>query len=193
MTPTDHPNPCQGEEENLDCWSRALEKHDPETELHSRRTVGLAMSLAREMGCNEEELEYVRRGALLHDIGKMVVPEEILMKPGPLTEREMTEMKKHPIYAKEMLTGIPYLEPSINIPYYHHERFDGKGYPTGLQGKDIPLPARIFTVIDQWDAMNSDRPYRRAWEKKDVIAYIKANSGKIYDPEVVDAFFRVMQ
>ncbi len=176
----------------LEGWAKALEYRDAETEGHSRRVTDLSLGLAKELGCGEEEIAHILRGALLHDIGKMAIPDEILFKPGPLDDEERAVIEKHPIYAKEMLEDIPFLLPAIRIPYNHHERWDGKGYPEGLKGEEIPLSARIFTVIDHWDSLRSDRPYRKAWPREKVVRYIQENTGKIYEPRIVEAFFRVV-
>jgi HD-GYP domain-containing protein (c-di-GMP phosphodiesterase class II) len=142
---------------------------------------------------SEEELVQVRWGALLHDIGKMGVPDEILHKPGPLTDEEWAVMKKHPTFAYDMLSPIHYLRLALDIPYCHHEKWDGMGYPQGLKGTQIPLVARIFAVVDVWDALNSDRPYRAAWTKEKAREYIRSSSGTHFDPQVVDAFLQTSQ
>jgi HD-GYP domain-containing protein (c-di-GMP phosphodiesterase class II) len=144
------------------------------------------------MGVSQHEQIHIRRGALLHDIGKLGVPDYILLKPGKLTDEEWEIMRRHPAYAHEMLLPITYLEPALDIPYCHHEKWDGSGYPRGLKGGQIPLPARIFAVVDVWDALRSDRPYRRGWSVEKVRAYILAESGKHFDPQVVEAFIRMM-
>ena len=169
-------------------WSRALELRDQETEGHSRRVAGLAIAIAKEMGIRGEELSYLSQGALLHDIGKMGIPDAILLKPGKLTEEEWDIMKKHPIYSYQMLSPINHLKPALDIPYCHHERWDGTGYPRGLKGEEIPIAARIFALVDVWDALRSDRPYRKAWADDKVIAYIKDQSGAHFDPLVVEIF-----
>jgi HD-GYP domain-containing protein (c-di-GMP phosphodiesterase class II) len=148
----------------------------------------MTVRLAKEMGVNGSKVDHIRRGALLHDIGKMGVPDQVLSKPGKLTEDEFEIVKQHPGIAKDLLASISYLEPALIIPYYHHEWWNGHGYPQGLKGVEIPIEARIFTVVDNWDALNSDRPYRSAWPRKKVIAYLQLNAGKIFDPEVVEAF-----
>ena len=166
-------------------WSKALDLRDKETEGHTQRVSTLTTKLGRQFGMSEAELVHVRRGTLLHDIGKMGVPDGILLKPGPLTAEEWVIMRKHPTYAYELLYPIHYLRPAVDIPYCHHEMWDGKGYPRGLKGKDIPLAARIFAVVDVWDALNSDRPYRVAWPEEKVLAHIRALSGTHFDPQVV--------
>jgi HD-GYP domain-containing protein (c-di-GMP phosphodiesterase class II) len=135
----------------------------------------------------------VRRGALLHDIGKMGIPDEILQKPGPLSEDEWEIMRKHPLYAYELLIEIPYLQPALDIPYYHHEKWDGSGYPYGLRGEEIPLAARIFAIVDVWDALCSDRPYRKAWVCRQALEYIQGQAGKHFDPRLVTEFLKLME
>jgi putative nucleotidyltransferase with HDIG domain len=176
----------------LEGWAHALELRDMETEGHSQRVTQMTLRLARAMGMRERELEHVRRGALLHDIGKMGIPDNILLKPGPLTDEEWEIMRRHPSYAYEMLAPISYLRPALEIPYCHHEKWDGTGYPRGLQGEEIPLAARIFAVIDVWDALRSDRPYRDAWEEDRVLDYIRSESGRHFDPDVVDRFMGLL-
>jgi putative nucleotidyltransferase with HDIG domain len=172
----------------LEGWSRALDLRDRETEGHTQRVAELALRLARTMGFPAERLEHVRRGALLHDIGKMGIPDGILLKPGPLTEEEWQVMRMHPVYARDLLYPITYLRQAIDIPFCHHEKWDGTGYPRGLKGEEIPLPARIFAVVDVWDALLSDRPYRAAWSKEKALAHLQEQSGKHFDPKVVDVF-----
>jgi putative nucleotidyltransferase with HDIG domain len=176
----------------LEAWAKVLEYRDRETEGHSRRLVKLSTRLARAIGSSEEEITTLRRGALLHDIGKMAIPDEILLKPGPLNKEERKILEQHPAYAKQMLSHIPFLQPAIEVAYGHHEHWDGLGYPEGLKGEQIPLPARIFAIVDQWDALTSDRPYRTAWAREDVIVYIKENKGKIYDPRIVEVFLTIV-
>lgn len=178
--------------EVIEGWARALELRDQETEGHSRRVEHLTLTMAREMGLKESEIADVRQGALLHDIGKMGVPDRILQKPGKLTEEEWEVMRKHPTFAYEMLSPIDHLKPALHIPYCHHEKWDGSGYPRGLQGEEIPLAARIFAVVDVWDALRSDRPYRDAWSDDKALAYIKDQSGAHFDPRVVDVFLKVL-
>jgi len=175
----------------LEGWVHALDMRDKETEGHTQRVTTLTERLARSMGVGDEELVHIRRGALLHDIGKMAIPDGILLKPGPLTDDERELIKKHPVYAFEMLDKIKFLRPAIDIPHYHHEKWDGTGYPVGLRGEDIPFAARIFPVIDVYDALVSNRPYRKALPPEDVREYIKADSGKHFDPQVVDAFMQM--
>jgi PAS domain S-box-containing protein/putative nucleotidyltransferase with HDIG domain len=172
----------------LEGWSRALDLRDRETEGHTIRVTELTIRLARVMGMSDEEIVHVRRGALLHDIGKMGIPDRILLKPGPLTEDEWVVMRRHPVHAFELLSRIAYLRPALDIPYCHHERWDGSGYPRGLRGEDIPQAARIFAVVDAWDALCSDRPYRAAWAEEKVRDYLRASAGTLFDPAVVEVF-----
>jgi putative nucleotidyltransferase with HDIG domain len=175
----------------LEGWVRALDLRDKETEGHTQRVTILTQRLARSMGVEGDALVHITRGALLHDIGKMAIPDGILLKPGQLTEDERMLIQKHPVYAYEMLSPIAFLVPAIDIPYCHHEKWDGSGYPRGLRGKEIPFAARIFPVVDVWDALTSNRPYRRALPQYEVRARIKADSGKHFDPVVVDAFMEL--
>ncbi|MCD4672823.1 MAG: response regulator [Anaerolineaceae bacterium] len=179
----------QAYDTTLEGWGRVLDLRDGETEGHSKRVAVMTVRLALELGIEGEALLHIRRGALLHDIGKIAIPDRILLKPGELTIDEWEPMRRHPVYAYETLSSIPYLRPALDIPYCHHERWDGSGYPQGLKDKQIPLAARIFAVVDVWDALTSDRPYRKAWPKDKVIEYIHAQSGKLFDPRVVDMFF----
>lgn len=170
-------------------WARALELRDDETFAHTLRVTHGTVALARQLGLPEEELVHIRRGALLHDIGKIGVPDEILLKDGDLTDEEWQVVQKHPVFAKELLSPIDYLEPAIAIPYRHHEKWDGSGYPDGLAGEEIPAPARIFAVVDVWDALRSDRPYRDAWEPERVRDHLEEGKGHHFQPEIVEAFF----
>ena len=170
-----------------------MELRDEETEGHAERVTEMAVTVARRMGFSQEELVQVRRGSLLHDIGKMGIPDSILHKPGPLTDQEREVMKSHPTVAYNLLSLTPFLRKALNIPYYHHERWDGTGYPHGLKGVTIPLEARIFAVVDVWDALSSDRPYRKAWPQKRVIDHIKSESGKHFDPQVVEVFLKILE
>lgn len=169
-------------------WVRALDLRDNETEWHTQRTAEMTLQLAEHIGVPRQELPHLRRGALMHDIGKMAIPDNILRKPGPLSEAEWVVMKRHPLTAYEWLEGIDYLKPAVDIPYCHHEHWDGSGYGRGIIGSEIPFPARIFSVIDVWDAMRSDRPYRNAITEKETLLYIQEQSGKLFDPVVVNAF-----
>jgi len=180
-------------ETTLEGWARTLELRDRETEGHSQRVMDLTLRLARKMGVMDEELIHIQRGAVLHDIGKMGVPDHILLKEGPLNQEEWEIMRKHPVYAYNMLSTIPFLRRAIDIPYCHHEKWDGSGYPRALKGEEIPLAARIFAIVDVWDALRSDRPYRKAWSEEDTLTYIQEQSGKHFDPMVVDAFMHIMQ
>ncbi|MBM4398513.1 MAG: GAF domain-containing protein, partial [Deltaproteobacteria bacterium] len=178
-------------ETTLEGWSRALDLRDRETEGHTRRVTAMSVRLAREMRIQGEDLVRVRRGALLHDIGKMGIPDAVLLKPGALDDDEWRIMRRHPQYARDLLEPIPYLRDAIDIPYCHHERWDGKGYPRGLAGEDIPLAARVFSPIDVFDALTSDRPYRPAWSREDALAHVEAGAGTMFDPRVVNAFLAV--
>ena len=175
----------------IEGWSRALDMRDKETEGHTQRVTTMTVKLARAFGFSKSELVQVRWGGLLHDIGKMGVPDGILLKPGPLTEEEWVVMKKHPTFAYEMLSPIRYLRLALDIPNSHHEKWDGSGYPHGLKGTQIPLVARIFAVVDVWDALTSDRPYRPAWTEEKVREHILASSGTHFDPQVVDLFMQL--
>ncbi|MBN8657030.1 MAG: GAF domain-containing protein [Anaerolineae bacterium] len=172
----------------LEGWVRALDLRDKETEGHTKRVTALTEELARKMGVDEASLVHIERGALLHDIGKMAIPDGILLKPAALTPEERILIQKHPVYAYEMLNPIKFLHPALDIPYCHHEKWDGTGYPQGLSKEDIPLAARIFAVVDVWDALVSDRPYRKGLKPADVKEKIREDSGKHFDPQVVDAF-----
>jgi putative nucleotidyltransferase with HDIG domain len=175
----------------IEGWSRALDLRDKETEGHTLRVTSMTELLARSIGMDSGQLVQVRRGALLHDIGKMAIPDSILLKPGPLTAEETSIMRKHPEYAFELLAPISYLRPALDIPHFHHEKYDGTGYPRRLTGEQIPLAARMFAVVDVWDALMSDRPYRRAWPEIRVFQHIRSLSGTHFDPQSVEAFFQV--
>jgi HD-GYP domain-containing protein (c-di-GMP phosphodiesterase class II) len=177
----------------LEGWARALELRDQETEGHSREVTEMTLRLARRMGMNESELVHIRRGALLHDIGKMGIPDSILLKPGPLSDEEWALMRLHPVYAYQLLSPIPFLRPALDIPYCHHERWDGGGYPRGLRGEQIPLAARIFTVVDVWSALKANRPYRTAWDDARTWAYLSAQAGSLFDPKIVEVFIQLLQ
>jgi PAS domain S-box-containing protein/putative nucleotidyltransferase with HDIG domain len=177
----------------LEGWAYALELRDRETIGHSRRVTELTMRLARQLGIGGADLANIRRGTLLHDIGKMGLPDSVLLKKGPLTAEEEKLMQTHPRLAYEMLSEIPYLKPALDIPYYHHEKWDGSGYPHGLSGEDIPLAARIFAVVDVWDAVVFDRPYREAWTKQDAYEYIQGQAGSHFDPKIVDEFLNIIK
>lgn len=169
-------------------WSRAMDLRDKETEGHTRRVTELSLRLADLMGLSEVEQAHIRRGALLHDMGKLAVPDSILFKTGELTDEEWEKMRQHPQFAYDMLSQIDYLKPAMDIPYCHHERWNGQGYPRGLKGAEIPLAARIFAVVDVWDALRSDRPYRAGWPEEKVLEYLHAQAGRHFDPQVVEAF-----
>ncbi|SDE13313.1 HD domain-containing phosphohydrolase [Desulfuromonas thiophila] len=186
-----HSNLFASYEETIEGWARALDYRDRETEGHSRRVTDMTVMMAREVGIDIDEIMHVRRGALLHDIGKLGVPDNILRKPGPLTEDEWIVMKRHPQIAYELISPIEYLRPAIRIPYCHHEKWDGSGYPRGLKGKQIPLEARIFAIIDVYDALRSDRPYRPGWPEEKVRNYLREESGHHFDPDLVERFLRI--
>jgi PAS domain S-box-containing protein len=176
----------------LEGWSNALELRDRETLGHSKSVVDLTIEIALQMGINSEKLVHIRRGALLHDIGKVGIPDSILLKPGTLSPDERLAMEQHPVLAYNLLSPIEYLHPAMEIPYSHHEKWDGTGYPNGLIGQKIPLQARIFAVVDVYDALTSDRPYRKAWSEKDALNYIVEQSGKHFDPDVVEVFLKLI-
>jgi putative nucleotidyltransferase with HDIG domain len=177
----------------IEGWSRALDMRDEETEGHTQRVTELTLKLARQIGVSDEEFVHMRRGALLHDIGKMGIPDSILLKPGALTDGEWVTMKQHPAHARRMLEPIVFLQKALEIPYMHHEKWDGSGYPQGLKGEEIPRAARIFAVADVYDALTSDRPYRKAWTKEKTLEYIREQRGKHFEPAVVDAFLALHQ
>jgi PAS domain S-box-containing protein/putative nucleotidyltransferase with HDIG domain len=176
----------------IEGWSHALDLRDKETEGHTQRVTALTVELASKFGFTEEQLIHVRWGALLHDIGKMGVPDSILLKPDTLTDEEWEIMRRHPIFAFEMLSPIPYLKSSLDIPYCHHEKWDGTGYPRGLKGEVIPVAARLFAVVDVWDALRSDRPYRKSWSAEKTIEYIRSQAGSHFDPKAVEQFLQVV-
>jgi putative nucleotidyltransferase with HDIG domain len=177
-------------DETIEGWSRAMDLRDKETEGHTQRVTELTMRLANKMDFVGEQLVHIRRGALLHDIGKMGVPDEILRKPGPLNEKEWVIMHRHPQLAYDMIAPITYLRRALDIPYCHHEKWDGTGYPRGLKGEQIPLAARIFTVVDVWDALSSDRPYRKAWPEDKVRQHLREQAGKHFDPDIIEIFLK---
>lgn len=176
----------------IEGWAKALELRDKETEGHTQRVTEMTLKVARKLGLKEEDLVHVRRGALLHDIGKMAVPDTILMKDGPLTDEEREMMQRHPQYAFEMLSPIAYLHPSLDIPYGHHEWWDGSGYPRKLKGEQIPLAARIFALADTWDALVSERRYHPAWPAAKTAAHLRSLAGKQFDPAMVEIFLQNM-
>ncbi|MEI8132758.1 MAG: HD domain-containing phosphohydrolase, partial [Leptolinea sp.] len=177
----------------LEGWAAALELRERETANHSKRVVQYTIEIAKKLGLSEAEIMNAQRGALLHDIGKMGVPDSILLKPGPLSEDEWVIMRMHPVFAFNLLSEITYLQPALDIPYAHHERWNGSGYPLGLKETNIPLSARIFAVVDVWDALSSDRPYRPAWNHNAVIKYLKEQSGIQFDPQIVDIFLELIE
>ena len=179
-------------EATIEGWGRALDLRDQETEGHSRRVTDLTVRLARRFGLDEAQMVHVRRGSLLHDIGKMGVPDRILLKADKLTPSEWRTMRRHPQDAYDMLSPIEFLRPALDIPYCHHEKWDGTGYPRGLKGEEIPLTARIFAVIDVWDALRSDRPYRRAWSEAQTLDHLRQLSGSHFDPMVIEEFLNMM-
>lgn len=177
-------------ETTLDSWSRALDLRDKETEGHTQRVAELTLRTAKKMGFSEEELIHIRRGALLHDIGKLGVPDSILLKAGPLTDEETNFMRNHTQFAYDLIHPIEYLRPALDIPTMHHEKWDGSGYPRGLKGEEIPLSARIFAIADVYDALTSDRPYRSAWPKEKAVQYICEQAGSHFDPQIVPIFLQ---
>jgi HD-GYP domain-containing protein (c-di-GMP phosphodiesterase class II) len=176
----------------IEGWSRALDLRDEGTEGHTERVTEMTERLARAMGMDENQMVHVRRGALLHDMGKMGIPDSILLKRDALSREEWDVMRRHPLYAYEMLSPIIYLQHSLDIPYCHHEKWDGSGYPRGLKGDQIPLAARVFAIVDVWDATTSDRPYRLAWTKEQAREYLLTQSGKHFDPQIVPVFLSIM-
>ena len=176
----------------IEGWSRALDLRDRETEGHTQRVTDMTVKLARKMGLSEERLIFIKRGALLHDIGKMGIPDTILHKPEELSTEELQIMRKHPQLAYDMLEPIAYLRDALNIPYCHHEKWDGTGYPRGLAGTQIPLEARLFALVDVWDAITTDRPYRKGWSREKALSYIREQSGTFFDPQLVEMFLQEM-
>lgn len=183
----------QAYDATIEGWSRALDLRDKETEGHTQRVTEMAMMLGQKLGLNDQDLKYMRWGGLLHDIGKMAVPDRILLKPDELTSEEWEIMKQHPSFALQMIAPIQYLKPALDIPYCHHERWDGSGYPRGLKQEEIPLAARIFTIADVFDALTSDRPYRTKWTEADAVEYIREHSGSFFDPKIVNVFLQMME
>lgn len=179
-------------EKTIEGWVRALDLRDRETEGHTQRVTELTLRVAAKLGFTDEEMVHIKRGALLHDMGKMAIPDEILQKTGPLNESEWVKMRQHPVYAFEMLSNISYLHPALEIPFFHHERWDGSGYPRGLKGEEIPLAARMFAIVDVWDALSSDRPYRKKLPRNEVIAYLREKSGTLFEPRLVDMFLEMI-
>ncbi len=181
----------QAYDKTIEGWSKAMDLRDQETEGHTQRVTELAVRLAQTSGLSENEIAHIRRGALLHDMGKVGIPDGILLKPGPLTDEEWAIMRMHPQYAFDMLSPIKFLKPALDIPYCHHEKWDGSGYPRGLKGEEIPIAARIFAIVDVWDALRSDRPYRKAWSKEKVLAHIMSLSGTHFEPRIVELFLNL--
>ena len=173
--------------------SRAMDLRDKRTEEHARRVTETTIGLAVRLGVGGSDLVHIRRGAILHDIGKVAIPDDILFKPGPLAEEEWEIMRRHPTIAVDLLSPVTYLAPALDIPHWHHEKWDGTGYPDGLNGNQIPFPARMFALVDVYDALISDRPYRSAWSKRDAVAYIESQSGKHFDPKIVPEFLDLIR
>jgi HD-GYP domain-containing protein (c-di-GMP phosphodiesterase class II) len=180
--------PVQAYDATLEAWATAVERHAKEEQGHTRRVMELTIWLAKKLDINDHEIKNVQRGALLHDVGNMIVPERILHSTSNLTVDEWVSIHMHPYNAYEMLAPIDILRPALEIPYFHHERWDGTGYPRGMKGEQIPLSARIFTLVDVYDAMVSERPYRKAWSKDEAVQYVREESGRHFDPEVVSVF-----
>jgi PAS domain S-box-containing protein/putative nucleotidyltransferase with HDIG domain len=176
----------------IEGWAYALDLKDEETAGHSKRVTRLTVRVAQRIGMDARDIVHVQRGALLHDIGKMGVPDSVLLKRGPLTPEERKEIEQHPVYAFELLSPIEFLRPALDIPYCHHEKWDGSGYPRGLSGERIPLAARIFAIVDVFDALTSDRPYRAAWDLPRTLAHIQEQSGSHFDPQLVEAFLEIV-
>ena len=179
--------------ETIEGWSRAMDLHERESEGHTRWVTELTLELAQKMGIPDEMMVYIRWGVMLHDVGKIGVPDNILHKPGQLTEAELEIMRSHPRLAYELIAPVAYLQPALDIPYCHHEKWDGSGYPRGLKGEQIPLAARLFAVVDVYDALTSDRPNRRPWTKQKAIRYLLDQSGKHFDPQVVEMFVKMIE
>ena len=177
----------------IEGWSQALDLRDRETEGHTQRVMNLTIRFAKAVGFSEADLEHVRRGSLLHDVGKLGIPDAILHKAAKLTDEEWFIMRKHPVYAYQWLSSIDFLEPALDIPYCHHEKWDGSGYPRGIKGEAIPISARLFAIVDVWDALCSDRPYRSAMSKADALDYIRSESGTHFDPELVKIFTELVK
>ncbi len=180
-------------DETIQGWAKALEMRDSETMGHSQRIVELTLQLARKLGIKGIDLFHMRRGALLHDIGKMGIPDAILHKPGELSDEEWIVMRRHPVYARDYLSNVSHLAAALDIPYSHHEKWDGSGYPQGLKGEEIPFAARIFAVVDVWDALTSNRPYLETWSREQALVYIQEQSGRQFDPRIVEAFTELIK
>jgi HD-GYP domain-containing protein (c-di-GMP phosphodiesterase class II) len=179
-------------EMTLGGWARALDIRVKEGEGHNQRVAEMAWKLAYAMGIGKDELVHIRRGAILHDIGKLVLPDNVLLKDGPLSQEEWKIMLQHPEFGRDLLNPVEYLKPALDIPYCHHEKWDGTGYPRGLQGEEIPLAARIFAIVDVWDTMMLDRTYRSKFLPEKAIQYIREQAGKHFDPEVVRMFLKLI-
>lgn len=177
----------------IEAWGKALEKRDIYTKNHTVRVTDLTLLLARALGVSSAQFRDIYYGSLLHDIGKIGIPDIILLKPEPLDAAEMSIMRMHPGLAYEMLSPIPFFEKAINIPYCHHEKFDGTGYPRGLEGDRIPYEARIFSVTDVWDALTNDRPYRKSWSREKALEYMKEERGRSFDPAILDKFMEIIK
>jgi response regulator RpfG family c-di-GMP phosphodiesterase len=176
----------------LEGWARALDLRGKETRQNVETVTSLTLNLARAMGISDDELIHIQRGALLHDIGMISIPDQILFKPGPLAEEEWKILRQHPVIAYELLLPITFLQPALDIPYCHHEKWDGTGYPRGLKGEEIPMSARIFSVADEFVSLTSNRPYRSAWPKEESLEYIHGHSGKDFDPKIVESFLNMI-
>lgn len=181
----------QAYDSTIEGWGHALDLRDHETEGHSRRVAAMTRKIAEEIGISEEEIVHLTRGALLHDIGKMAISDQVLLKEGTLTPEEREIMRQHPVHACGMLSAIEYLKPALDIPCSHHERWDGSGYPRGLKGKEIPLGARIFALADTWDALTSERRYHQPWPEEKACELIKTHAGSHFDPELVEVFLKM--
>jgi putative two-component system response regulator len=175
-------------DKTIEGWTRALDLRDKETEGHTKRVTEMVIQLARTAGFSEEALKHIWRGGMLHDVGKLGIPDAILLKPDKLTSAEWEIMRMHPVYAYEWLSHIEYLQPALDVPYCHHEKWDGTGYPRGLKGEEIPLAARLFAIVDVWDALTSDRPYRKAMKPEEAANFIRSQSGEHFQPKIVELF-----
>lgn len=178
----------QGNEQALRALVHAMDIRHKETRDHSDRVMRMTLALARLAGIEGEELRRIRFGALLHDIGKLALPDSILIKPGPLTDDEIAVMRTHPRLGHDLLRQVDFLRDAVDIPFNHHERWDGGGYPRGLRGEQIPLSARVFSVVDVWDALSFPRVYKPAWPEDEVIAYLRKIAGSQLDPALVELF-----